>query len=212
MTTSRALLVLAVVCAVAACRSSEQKEMKPATAPAATNATPVAVAHEKKAPAGEDCGGETPSDPATADKKTVTTDPTTGETVVAVGNKLAAAQTVKVADVLARPEEFAGKTIRLEGNVSAMCTHRRAWFALQSEDKSGAFVRIIGAPTFLVPEGSIGKKARTEGVVELVEVPAETQEHFAKEHQLDNEAGKAAAPPAGPTKTAVLKATGAEFI
>lgn len=210
--TLRALLVLSVVLAVSACRSSQEQKEAPPGAAAVAPATPVAVTHEKKAPAGEDCGGEAPADPAAADKKTLTTDPTTGETVVAVGGKLAAAPVVKVADVLARPQEYAGKTIRLEGNVSAMCTHKRAWFALQSEDKSGAFVRIIGAPTFLVPEGSVGKKARTEGTVELVDVPAETQEHFAQEHQLDPAAAKAAGPRDGPQKTAVLKATGAEFI
>jgi len=177
--------------------------------PVGATAATVAAGHEK--PAEEGCGAQMPADPAAADHQTVTTDES-GQTVTAVGNKLAGVTVVNLVEVLARPEDFAGKTIRLEGNVSAMCTHERAWFAVQADDKSGAFVRVIGAPVFLVPEGSVGKKARTEGVVELLDVPAEVQEHFKKEHQLDSEAGQPGAPQPAQRKTVVVRATGAEFI
>jgi hypothetical protein len=104
------------------------------------------------------------------DNAVTTRDPATGATVTTVGAKLGAAAPVKVGDLLARPREFAGKQVRVEGNVSAMCQHRRAWFAVASEDRSGNAVRVFAAPSFLVPPGSIGKKARTEGTVEVAEV------------------------------------------
>jgi hypothetical protein len=200
--TTRSLLVLCSLPLSLACRPAQET---PAAAAPAIAAKPLAV----KAPAPQDCGGEAPADMAAADRQVRTVDPVSGATVTAVGSKLAAVPVVKVADVLARPEEWAGKTIRLEGNVTAMCTHRRAWFALQSEDKSGAYVRVLTAPSFLVPEGSLGKKARTEGVLEVTEVSAETATHYAQEHQLA-QPGAAAAD--APQRTIVLKAAGAEFI
>lgn len=103
------------------------------------------------------------------DEAATTKDPATGAMVTLVGAKLNSVPVTPVADLLARPQAFAGKTVRLEGNVTAMCSHRRAWFAIQSEDRSGASVRVWAAPAFLVPAGSIGKKARTEGLVEVTQ-------------------------------------------
>lgn len=202
--TSRVVFALCSLPLALACRPAPQSPAA-APAPAAIAAKPVAL----KAPAPQDCGGEAPADMAAADRQVRTVDPVSGAAVTAVGAKLLAVPVVKVVDVLARPEEWAGKTIRLEGNVTAMCTHRRAWFALQSEDKSGAYVRVLTAPSFLVPEGSLGKKARTEGVLEVTEVSAETAAHYAQEHQL---APPGAAAPEAPQRTIVLKAAGAEFI
>ncbi len=190
---SRLMIALALSAALLACRpaSSDAPAIK-------SSGVQASAAPAKAAKAGHNC-----EDLGTPEKDEVATlkDPQTGATVLATGDKLAGAQAVSVAELLANPEAFAGKTVRLEGNVSAMCTHRRAWFSVQSDDRSGGYVRIIAAPKFLVPEGSIGKRARTEGVVEIVEVPKEQAEHYAAEHQL---------PPQ--FKAPVLRATGAEFI
>jgi hypothetical protein len=86
--------------------------------------------------------------------------------------------------------------------------HRRAWFALRDPgEASDAYVRVVTAPAFRVPEGSIGKLAHAEGKVELVEVPAEQARHYARKHGL-GDGGTSA----GPTKRIVVRATGAEFI
>ncbi|MGC4116654.1 MAG: hypothetical protein QM765_19205 [Myxococcales bacterium] len=82
-----------------------------------------------------------------------------------------------------------------------MCIHRRAWFAVQSDDKNGGTVRVVTAPSFLVPEGAIGKRARAQGVVEIVDIPLETAQHYAEQHGLPVQ-----------TKAAVVRATGAEFL
>lgn len=134
-------------------------------------------------------------------------DPATGQTVYVVGSPLAEAPAVKVADLVAKPADFQGKTVRLEGNVSAMCTHRRGWFAVQDEgDRAGTYVRVLTAPQFLVPAGSIGKKARTEGVVEVIRVNHNDAKHFEQGHQLPHKADET-----GAIKAVVVRATGAEF-
>jgi len=107
---------------------------------------------------------------------------------------------------LAEPEIFAGKTVRLEGDISAMCHHKRRWFAVQDPgDRSGQYVRVLAAPAFLVPPHAIGKKARTEGTVEVIEVPAQTRQHLASEHDLEPARNE-------PQKQVVLRASGAEII
>lgn len=142
---------------------------------------------QQQASAGESCGGEKGGAhescgscaAATAgevpDSPVVTKDPATGASMTTVGAKLSGLRAVKVADLLAKPQDYAGQKVRVEGNVSAMCGHRRAWFAVQSEDRSGSAVRVFAAPSFLVPAGSVGKKARTEGVVEVAQVGAGTR-------------------------------------
>ena len=168
-----------------------------ATAPAASP-TPTPIAAPAK---GHSCADDTAAAAKAEDKVTTFQDEKTGATVQAVGAKLASAQGASVAELAQMPEGWVGKTVRVEGNVSAMCTHRRAWFALSSDDKNGGVVRVVTAPAFLVPEGAIGKRARTEGVVELVDVDPETAAHYAEEHGLPAQ-----------TKAAVLRATGAEFL
>ncbi len=209
---TRLVAVLSLTLLVVACKPSQPAapEPKPAAVVAAQPASAPAAAPvpvpEAKPHAMEGCGHPSP-DPIQHPDSVTVKDPTTGATVTQSGAKLAGAALVKVADLLAKPTEYAGKTVRLEGNVSSMCFHRRDWFSLQDEGAKGVFVRVVTAPAFLVPEGSIGKKARAEGVVEVVEVPAATAKHYAEGHQLGD--GKDVQ---GPVKSVVIKAVGAEFI
>lgn len=132
-----------------------------------------------------------------------------GKTITHVGDAFKDAKKIKVTDFLAKPDAYVGKTIQLEGDISAMCTHKRGWFAVVAEDNSGGTVRIFTKPTFLVPEGSIGKFGRAEGKVEAIEMSGKVAKYMAKEHKLgdpkkiDENAVH---------KTYVLRATGAEFM
>jgi hypothetical protein len=147
------------------------------------------------------CGDTT----AVRDQVDRVVDPATGKETLRVGARLSGASPVAVAELLAHPEAYAGKTVRLEGDVAAMCHHRRAWFALQQAGaRDGQAVRIFAAPAFLVPPGSVGRRARTEGTVELVDVPASAREHLEAEHGL--------ASPNAPGKSVIVRASGAEFI
>jgi hypothetical protein len=155
------------------------------------------------APKAEGCGCG--SDPAADILVRQTTDPATGKPIQAVGAKLSGAAPVTVRALLGNPGAFAGKTVRVEGDISAMC-HRRRWFAVQDPgDRSGSFVRVLAAPAFLVPPASNGKKARAEGTVEVIEVPSDTREHLARDHGLGDTQG-------APQRSVVLRATGAEII
>ncbi len=164
---------------------------------------------------GETCGSRTVEPGSCAEAAnvrdtsfTTTTDPVTGATMNVAGQKLAGLPVVKVADLVARPGDFAGKTVRVEGDVSAMCTHRRGWFAVQDPgSKTGAYVRVLTAPSFLVPPDSIGKKARAEGRVEVIDVDPGAARHYAEDHKLGEQNAHGA-----PNRSVVIRATGAEFI
>lgn len=149
------------------------------------------------------CGAEGVS--LASDRVEQGVDPATGRELQRVGASLRGAIPVAVPDLLARPETHVGETIRIEGDVAAMCHHRRAWFALQQAgDRRGRTVRVVGAPAFLVPAGSVGRRARAEGTVELIDVPAPARAHLATEHGLEE--------PPPPARVVVLRATGAEFL
>ena len=203
---NRLLLLAFPLLALLACKPSAQPTA-PATSPpppkamaAAPSPAPAAPATGAEANKVHNCSSEEAGAPRN-DTVTTLKDEKTGATILAAGAKLAGAPGVSVAELSQMPESWAGKTVRLEGNVSTMCNHRRTWFAMQSEDRQGGVVRVLATPAFLVPEGSIGKRARAEGVVELVDVPLETAQHYAQTHQLPVQ-----------TRAAVLRATGAEFL
>jgi|GEM_PF-625407 len=123
-----------------------------------------------------------------------------------VGHAFDGVEKVAVSALLADPSAYKGKTVALEGDVSAMCGHKRGWFAVAAEDKSGRQVRILTAPTFLVPAGSVGRSAVAEGTVEVIEVAAKHAKHLAEEHKL-GEADKITAN----VQQVIVRARGAEF-
>lgn len=122
------------------------------------------------------------------------------------GEPFAGAQSVSVADLVAAPESFTGKRVLVSGKVVAMCHHKRDWFALAAGEKEGGHIRVLTTPSFRVPEGSIGKKARAEGAVEVVEISEEIARHFAEKHQIGDADAK------GPVKRIVVRASAAEFM
>lgn len=130
-----------------------------------------------------------------------------GVAYVHIGAELAQTELTTVEAMLADPKAYEGKAVRVEGDVSAMCKHRRGWFSVVAGDKSGQSLRVLAAPAFLVPPESVGKLARAEGVVELVEMSKKHSEHITGEHGIElpgtEEEGKVYQP--------VLRATGAEF-
>jgi hypothetical protein len=155
-------------------------------------------------PSGHGCGHEAPP---RDDPPRTRQDPLTGATVTAVGGELKGAQAVGVSDLAKDPERFAGKTVQVRGDVTAMCTHRRAWFAVREHPSDAHFVRVVTAPSFLVPPHAVGRKARAEGRVDVIEVPERAARHYARDHQLGDPSEVR-----GSRKSVVIRATGAEFL
>jgi hypothetical protein len=211
------IAVLFVLSLFAGCESDEVTATANVAEPAAAGAGTTAAHAGKSGKSGNcardaephagGCGGE--CDDATSEIQHAGVETRTledGTQVTHVGAALTGADEVALPELLDNPAAYRGKMVRVRGDVSAMCHHKRAWFALTAGDKTGRHVRIFAAPKFLVPHGSIGRTAVTEGTVDVVEVPAARAKHLASEHKLDDPAAVR-----GPVQQVVIRASGADF-
>ena len=77
-----------------------------------------------------------------------------------------------IADVIARPADYAGKTIRVEGVVTAVCQHMGCWMTLAPAGAAGekpATLRLkVDDGVIVFPVSSRGKTAVAQGVIEKV--------------------------------------------
>ena len=136
----------------------------------------------------------------------------TGSTVIgllfAVTSMLVAAgaQTLGVApslknatpikDVVAKPTAYEGKTVRLEGIVTAVCQEMGRWMALASpDDPKGPTVRFkVEDGVIVFPVTARGRRATAQGVVQRITMDdhhgrAAAEEHAHEEHRQPAPAG-----------------------
>ena len=110
-----------------------------------------------------------------------------------------------IARLVERPAAFEGKTVRVEGVVTAVCTQMGCWMALAAAgDTSGQTVMIkVEDGVIVLPVTAKGKRAVAEGVVERL---GNDPEH----HEAAAEHAKATGKPhADPFANWQIKATGA---
>ncbi len=95
------------------------------------------------------------------------------------GAPLGESPKVALADLVKDPAAWAGKTVRTEGTVSAVCQEKGCWMTLKSGDRS---VRITFKDYgFFVPKDSAGATAVMEGVFKVKTIPEATAKHYAGE-------------------------------
>lgn len=124
------------------------------------------------------------------------------------GKAPAATETTTIARLLADPQAFAGKTVKVEGKVLDVCPKMGCWMELGA---TGGTVRIQVEDGVLVfPVDAKGKPAVAEGKVEIQSMSREQYvqwaEHLAEER---GEAFDAAKIGEGPYKLVLIHATGA---
>ena len=88
-----------------------------------------------------------------------------------------------IAQLLEKPADFQGKTVRVEGVVTGVCTMMGCWMALAPVDapKGQAILIKVDDGVIVFPTSARGKRATAQGVVERVGNDAESQE-AAHEH------------------------------
>lgn len=91
-----------------------------------------------------------------------------GETKLGTG--VALKDATPIATIVAKPADFAGKTIRVDGVATAVCTHMGCWMAVAAEsDPAGATVRLkVEDGVIVFPVTAKGKKVSAQGVFEAV--------------------------------------------
>jgi hypothetical protein len=80
------------------------------------------------------------------------------------GEGVSAADTVLVSDLLASPDDFIGKTVRVKGTAVGVCAHRGCWINIAS-DTEGQTVRLkVQDGVIVFPPEIVGDTVLAEGV------------------------------------------------
>ena len=80
------------------------------------------------------------------------------------GNGVAGADTVRISDVLANPDAYVGKTIRVKGLAVGVCEHRGCWVNIAS-DKEGEVMQVkVKDGEIVFPPAILGDMLVAEGV------------------------------------------------
>ena len=92
------------------------------------------------------------------------------------------AKFVSLADVLKKPENFAGKTVAVEGVIVRSCKMEGCWMEL-APAKNAKSVRVTfsKAHPFYIPLDSAGLNAKAEGVFSVKTLSREQVEHLINE-------------------------------
>ena len=111
------------------------------------------------------------------------------------GKGVTITQATPLADVMARPSAFEGKTLRVEGYVTAVCEEMGCWLALAPTQAKGDKSLIIQVEHGVVvfPMSAKGQFAAAEGVVRRVDSPesrAAAEEHAKQEGKSAADAGQ----------------------
>jgi hypothetical protein len=110
-----------------------------------------------------------------------------------LGAGVALKEATPIAQVTAKPEEFVGKTIRIDGVATAVCQEMGCWMSVAAEnDLEGKTVRLkVEDGVIVFPVSAKGKKVSAEGVFEAIGAADEHGNEAAGEHaKKDSKAEK----------------------
>jgi hypothetical protein len=114
---------------------------------------------------------------------------------------------VAVKALLEQPERYVGKTVRVEGVVSAVCQSMGCWLEI-SDPAIGRGVRFkVQDGVIVFPKDAAGKKASAEGVFEQIATSPVREAH--QEHARAKDATGVPAPAAPTEKIYWVRASGA---
>jgi hypothetical protein len=132
------------------------------------------------------------------------------------GKGVKAPKVLRVSELLANPEAYVGKVVRVKGTVTDVCPMRGCWIRIAAEPAKGAAPAGGGTVTFKVTDGVMefptsakGHQADAEGVLTKLELSEEAAVARAR-HEAE-EKGVPYDPKVFPTVRVVylLKGTGA---
>lgn len=109
-------------------------------------------------------------------------------TVFGTGVKLQTA--VKVADLLAAPEQYLGKTVRVDGTVKAVCQNMGCWIQIADAPDGPAVQFKVDDGVIVFPKDAAGRRASAEGTFEAMPAEEDHEAAHAKEAAQHAEHGK----------------------
>ncbi len=94
--------------------------------------------------------------------------------------KLSRLSTVSADEVLAHPERYDGRFMRVSGRVEEVCAHRGCWMRLAAPNAADAIFVKFTCPVEgrLIPMDAAGRKAIVEGTLVVDEISEEEARHY----------------------------------
>ena len=110
------------------------------------------------------------------------TDAIPAKTFLKRGSPIGNAEKVSLAKVLASPDKYSGKTVRIEGIVVRSCKMEGCWAEIAPEKDQTRSVRVkMKDHAFFIPLQSAGSFARAEGVFSVKTLKKEEVDHLINE-------------------------------
>ena len=130
---------------------------------------------------------------------------------VHVGAPVDVAVVTPIADILAAPADFAGKVVRVEGEVNGVCTRMGCWMDISDEADRSVRIKVEDG-VLVFPADSVGKPASAQGTVTVQEMTREQyvswQKHLAEEGAAAFDESKVGD---GPFEMVQIEGTGADI-
>jgi hypothetical protein len=128
-----------------------------------------------------------------------------------VGAKITVAEATPIATIVGKPDDYAGKVVRVEGEVRGVCMAAGCW--MDVGDASGNRIRIkVDDGVLVFPADAVGNSAVAQGTVVVKEMTREKyvewQRHLAEERGEPFDESKLGA---GPFRVVELSGTGADI-
>jgi len=96
-----------------------------------------------------------------------------GEDAEVFGDGVTLTDAVAIDTLLANPDNFVGKTVRVDGVITAVCKKRGCWMQM-TDSESGNGVRIkVEDGVIVFPYESMGHEASAQGVFEAIKLTPE---------------------------------------
>lgn len=105
------------------------------------------------------------------------------------GNGVTGTETVKISELLAHPDQYVGKSVRVEGLITDVCPRRGCWISIAGDQEFQTIKFKVEDGVIVFPVDAKGKRARAEGVFEKFEMTKEQALGHAK--HLAEEKGEA---------------------
>lgn len=114
---------------------------------------------------------------------------------------------VKVAELLAAPDTYLGKTVRVDGIVQAVCQTMGCWIQIGDDEQSKGIQFKVDDGVIVFPKDGKGRRASAEGTFEKIGADAEETAHAEHAKSVTNAKALEAKPADVPSYR--IKATGA---
>jgi hypothetical protein len=127
----------------------------------------------------------------------------------ALGAPLVVKEQTPIADLLAKPAKFVGRSVQVKGKITAVCQMMGCWMELKDE-ASGASIRIkVHDGEIVFPKDSAGKLGVAEGTFTEIKMTREQAVAQARHEAEENKRSFDPASIKGPVTRYQIQATGA---